>query len=1082
MRANLTNYLLARCGTGLRIGLSSWLLMVLCATTTLAQERAISGTVTSAENGEALPGVNVVLKNTTIGTVTDIEGNYRLNVPEEGGTLTFTFIGLQSKEVEIGDQSTINVFLSEDAQQLNEVVVTALNIPREKQSLGYAVQEIDGEAVTQTKEQNVINSLSGRVAGVQVRSSNTLGGSANINIRGTSTIAGNNQPLFVVDGVPIDNSNYNDDDQQRGAGGYDLGNPAADINPEDIESISVLKGGSAAALYGSRALNGVILITTKKGKRGQGIGVSVNSAVTFSQINKNTLPQHQKEYGAGYGQYFDEADLDGDGDIEEIVPVYDDASWGFPFDPNRQVVHWDALDPNAPNFAETRPWVAGANGIEDFFETGISWRNNIALTGGTETATYRLSYTNENSTGVLPNSEIGKNTISLNSSLALTDKLNVSTSANYVNQQAVGRYGTGYDGTNVMQSFGQWFQTNVDIAQLRDYTNEFGEQRAWNYRNYDNLVPYYFNNPYWVRYENFQNDSRDRLFGNVVLDYELLEGLKITGRSSVDFYDFVVEERIAVGSAVTDIPDYTKDVRTFKERNDDIFLTFNKDFNGKFSVYALAGANRRNTVTERAQQSTFRGLVNPGVYSVSNSVSPEIQYIDDYSEKEQRSVYGNINVGYAGIIFLDLTARNDWSSTLPAGENSYFYPSASASFVFSELAPLRNNNILSFGKLRVNYAEVGNDTDPYNTRKYFEAENSFGSNPIYREPLTLANPDLRSETKRSMEIGTELLFLDRRVGLDVTVYQENTFDQIIDIPVSRATGYDFQFINAGEIENRGIEVALNATPFNGDFTWNIGINWSKNQNEVVELTEDLDNYQLASFFFASINATEGQPFGSIRGTNYVFDDNGNPIIGEDGFYEVSEDDEVIGNATPDWNAGIINSFSYKGFTLSGLIDIQQGGDIFSLNTAFGRATGLYEETAGLNDRGNPKRDLVADGGGVRFEGVQEDGTLNDVYVEANTWGTAYNYNRLPAAVYVFDASYVKLRELTLSYTFPQSILGNLPIEGLQIAAIGRNLAILHSNVTHFDPEVSRSSGNVQGYESGTYPTPRSYGFDIKFNF
>nr|WKN38305.1 SusC/RagA family TonB-linked outer membrane protein [Tunicatimonas sp. TK19036] len=1046
-----------------------------------AQQRTVSGTVSDVESGEALPGVNVILKGTTEGTVTDVQGSYQLSVPADGGTLVFSFIGLTSKEVEIGNQSTIDVTMEEDAQQLNEVVVTALGIERDEKALGYAVQEIDGESVSRTKETNVINSLSGKIAGVQVRSSNTLGGSANINIRGTSTIAGNNQPLFVVDGVPIDNSNYNSDDQQRGAGGFDLGNPAADINPQDIESISVLKGGSAAALYGSRALNGVILITTKKGSKRQGIGVSINSAVTLSQVNKNTLPQHQKEYGAGYGSYFEEADLDGDGVMEEIVPTYDDASWGYRFDPNRQVVHWDALDPNAPNYGETRPWVAGEHGIEDFFETGVSWVNNVALTGGTETSSFRLSYTNENSTGVVPNSEIDKNALSFNGSLDLSDKFTARASANYINQDVLGRYGTGYDGSNVMQSFGQWFQTNVDVARLRNYKNEVGEQRGWNYRNYDDLNLYYFDNPYWVRYENYENDTRDRLFGNVQLEYQLAEGLKVTGRSSVDFYDFIVEERIALGSAVTNESDYTKNVRTFKERNDDLFLTYNKDFGGRFSLYALVGANRRNTTTEESEISTFRGLVNPGVYSVSNSVSPEIEFEDDYSEKVQRSVYANVNLGYAGIIFLDLTARNDWSSTLPKGKNSYFYPSASASFVFTELAPLQNSSILSFGKLRVNYAEVGNDTDPYNTRKYFEAENSFGSSPIYREPRTLANPDLRSETKRSMEVGTELMFFSRRVGLDITLYKENTFDQIIDIPTSRATGYDFQYINAGNIENKGIELALNATPVEGDFTWNVSFNWAKNQNEVVELTDDLDNYQLGSNFFASINATEGEAFGTIRGTNFVYNDNGERIIGEDGFYLVSENEEVIGNATPNWNAGLFNSFTYKGFTLSGLIDMQQGGDIFSLNTAFGRATGLYEETAGLNDKGNPKRDLVADGGGIRFDGVLEDGTPNDIYIEANTWGTAYNYNNLPAALYVFDASYVKLRELSLSYTFPQSLLGDV-IQNLQISAIGRNLAILYSNVTHFDPEVSRSSGNVQGYESGTYPTPRSYGFNVQFNF
>ena len=1089
---NATHYVSSIGRQKLRRCLFSGFFLLMLSASAWAQQRTVSGTVTDAESGESLPGVNVILKGTTEGTVTNIQGDYTLSVPSDGGTLVFSFIGLTSREVEIGNQSTLDVIMQEDSKQLNEVVVTALGVEREERSLGYAVQEVSGEDVNRTKETNVINSLSGKIAGVQVRSANTLGGSANINIRGTSTIAGNNQPLFVVDGVPIDNSVYNSDDQQRGAGGYDLGNPASDINPEDIESISVLKGGSAAALYGSRALNGVVLITTKKGTNRKGLGVSVNSAVTMSQINKNTLPQHQGQYGAGYGQYFEEDDLNGDGIMEEIVPTYDDASWGFAFDPNRQVVHWDALDPNAPNYGETRPWVNGAHGIEDFFETGVSLVNNVALSGGNETSSFRLSYTNESSTGILPNAEVTKNNVSFNGSLAPTDRLNVRASANYINNDVVGRYGTGYDGGNVMQSFGQWFQTNVDIARLRNYKTAQGQQRGWNYRNYDDLNLYYFDNPYWVRNENYENDTRNRLFGNIQLEYELAEGLKVTGRSSLDFYDFTVEERIAVGSAVTNTPDYTKNVRTFKERNDDIFMTYNKDFDGVFSLYALIGANRRNTLTEEAELSTFRGLVNPGVYAISNSVSPEIQFEDDYSEKVQRSVYANVNLGYAGTLFLDLTARNDWSSTLPAGANSYFYPSASMSFVFSELAPLQNSSFLSFGKLRVNYAEVGNDTDPYNTRKYFEAENSFGSSPVYREPLTLANPDLRPETKRSMEVGAELLFFERRIGLDVTLYKENTFNQIIDIPTSRATGYDFQYINAGNIENKGIEVALNATPVSGDFTWNIGINWAKNVNEVIELTEDLNNYQLLpSVFLASINATEGQPFGTIRGTNYVFHENGQPIVGENGYYQISEDEEVIGNATPDWNAGIINSFSYKGFTLSGLIDIQQGGDIFSLNTAFGRATGLYEETVGLNPLGNPKRDPIAvdddgnllpESGGVLLEGVNEDGSPNETYAPASTWGQAWYYYNNPAATYIFDASYVKLRELSLRYVFPQSVLGDIPIENLSISLIGRNLAILHSNVTHFDPEVSRSAGNVQGYESGTYPTPRSYGVNLQFNF
>ncbi|WKK83262.2 TonB-dependent receptor plug domain-containing protein [Marivirga arenosa] len=584
-------------------------------------------------------------------------------------------MGFEKTEITIGAQSVIDVTLKPDVQQLGEVVVTALGIERDQKSLGYSVQEVSGEQLSEAKEQNVINSLSGKVAGVQVRSSNTMGGSANILIRGTNTLAGNNQPLFVVDGVPIDNSSYNSADQERGGGGYDYGNPAADLNPEDIKSMSVLKGGSAAALYGSRALYGVILITTKKGAKNQGVGVSVNSSVTFSQVNKNTLPQHQKEYGAGYGAYWTYADLDGDGVDEQIVNTADDASWGAKFDPNLEVVHWDALFLGEDNYGETRPWVAGEAGIEEFFETGVSLRNNISVSGGTEKATYRLSYTNEDTKGIVPNSSMKSNKVALNASLEMTEKLKISTSVNYVGNDVIGRYGTGYSGTNVMQSFGQWFQTNLDFNRLKNYKDEAGNQRAWNLAGPSDPRGYYFNNPYWVVNENYQSDGRDRVFGNVFLEYELADGIKLNGRSTLDFYNFGQQERVNVGSAITDVPSYVRREYTFMERNDDFFVTVDKYLNDNFSISGLVGVNHRNTTNASLQMGTFRGMVNKDVFAISNTVSPEVEYTDDFSEKAQRSVYGNLSFGFNDMLFLDLTARNDWSSTLPEGANSYFYPS-----------------------------------------------------------------------------------------------------------------------------------------------------------------------------------------------------------------------------------------------------------------------------------------------------------------------------------------------------------------------------------------------------------------------
>lgn len=1084
--------------------------MLLVTYQVLAQ-RTISGTVTSDEDGQPIPGVNVLLKGSSTGTTTDLDGKYRISIPEDEAILVFSFIGFATTEEKVGTRSVISIALGPDVQELTEVVVTALGVTREERSLGYAVSEVTGDDVSKGQEQNVVTAMSGKVSGVQIKQPNTFGGSANILIRGMNSLTGNNQPLFVIDGVPVDGGTYNDPLQDAGDGGYDYGNVTQDINPADIESMSILKGASAAALYGSRAMNGVVFITTKKGSKRKGIGVTVSSSVTFEQINKETIPEHQKKYGGGYGPfygpnedaYFNQADVDGDGVMDLLVPYGEDASWGAPLD-GTLVVQWDALDPYADNFGEKRPYLPSSHGIEDFFETGVTFNNTVAIDGGSETTTFRLAYTNVNATGVLPNSEMQKNIVSFNGTHQLSQKLKASASVSYTNNYTLGRGGTGYDGLNVMQSFGQWFQGQLDFDRLKNYKQVNGDQYTWNANGWNNTNPHYFNNPYWVRNENYQDDERDRIIGNVKLDYQLTDWLSLNGQVSNDYYNYLQEERIAVNSL--EVPSYRKKLRTYNETNYQFIANVNHRFGTEFSFAGILGANLRQRERTYQEIGTSGGLIAEGIYAISNSVGSALPQAEYDKRLEQQSIFGSVSLGWKDMIFVDITARNDWSSTLPEDNNSYFYPSISGSFVFTELEPLQGNDILSFGKIRLNYAEVGNDAPEYITNIYYsglynaqqdvtsEVPNyGFQGASLYSLNDKLNNVNLKPERQKSYEIGLDLRFLQNRVGLDATIYHTSTFDQILDAPISYASGYGFKWINAGEIENKGVEISLSATPVKTEgFTWNIIANWTKNKNKVVELTEDLSSYQLASGFYVTVNAEKGQPYGVIKGPGYKYL-NGKRVVDEDGYYVTSDEDVVLGDANPDWLMGVTNSFSYKGFSLSVLVDVQHGGDVFSQNHMFGRATGLYVETTGTNELGNPMRNAAyvydADGnrvgpaenqGGVLLDGVTEDGEPNTVRAEANQWGTLWAYSGRPMTPNVFDASYVKLREVTLTYSIPQRILSATPFRNASVSFVGRNLAILADNIDHMDPEATQSAGNIQGFSRGANPSTRTYGFTVKF--
>ncbi len=1045
-----------------------------------AQSVTIDGTISDETTGEGIPGANVVLKaDRSVGTITDFNGNFQLTVPSQEATLVISYIGFETKEVKVGDKTSLNVALGVTTEQLSEVVVTALGVKREERALGYAVQEVETRGMDEAKETNIVNSMAGKVAGVQIQSSaGNIGGSSRILIRGVNSISGDNQPLFVVDGTPIDNSNYNSQDQTAGNGGRDYGNAAQDINPDDIESISILKGPSAAALYGSRASNGVILITTKSGKGGKGIGVSVNSSTMFNNVF--ILPEMQNEYGGGFSLDFDEVVDPLDGLTYKVVNTNANNSWGPRFD-GTLVRHWDSMYPGEPGYGEVRPWQATPNNVRDFFETGVTLSNNISLTGSNDQGAFRLSYTNMDQKGIMPNSYLDRNTVSVSANTKLSDKLTAEAKVNYIRTKAKGRPATGDWSpdrpVNVLTYWYAWTQRQIDPARMRNYKSERYYHMTWNTQGLGrHLEQSYNNNPYFTLYESYNNDLKDRVFGNINLTYEPLPGLALTVYARTDFYTDRREDRAAIGGYLQNA--YEEDIYQFREDNFEFLGRYDTDLGSDFSLGLIAGANLRKNTFENNYARTQGGLSVPNFYNLSGSLQrPEMR--DYKSEKEVQSVYGSANFGYKDYLFLEASLRNDWSSTLPVDNNSYLYPAASTSFVFTNI--MKGLNFLSFGKLRAGWAQVGNDTDPYRLVNTYLTGNPYGNTSVFSVDDILRNSDLKPETVVNIEAGLDLRFLNDRIGFDFTVYKVSTFDQIIALPVSSTTGFESLIVNAGEMENKGIEMMLYGTPVQtDDFSWDINFNLARNRNEVLKLAEGQDNFELGGRDGTnSVNATVGQPYGTLITPNVIYDEaSGKPIVGSNGFY-LRNPGEVVGSVMPDFTGGVTNTLNYKGFSLSALIDFQFGGEFWAETVQNGKANGQFIESVGLNDRGNPLRDPVSEGGGIKADAVFENGEPNTIYLEAQDYlKQLYSLDGLS----VFDASFVKLRQVSLGYSVPSKIASKLYLKGLKLSVFSRNVALLHRNVPHIDPsEIAIGSDNVQGLEGASIPSPRMVGFNIKFN-
>jgi TonB-linked SusC/RagA family outer membrane protein len=1059
------------------------------------QTRPVTGKVTDAQ-GKAVPFASVTVKGSNAGVAADENGNFTIEAAPNS-TLVFSAAGFETSEVKIGNQTSVTATISSQSN-MSEVVVTALGVRRSKNTLPYAAQQVTGDEVSKTRGANVGAALSGKVSGLQIQQGNGIGGSTNVVIRGVKSLTGNNQALFVVDGVPVDNSNNNSANQRTGRGGYDYGNAAADINPDDIESINVLKGAAASALYGSRANNGVIMITTKKAKRG--LGITVNSGLIVGKIDKSTYPTYQTQYGAGYSDPYQKDgflyfDVDGDGTKDYVVPTSEDASYGVKFDPNLLVYHWDAFDPASPYYHTKRPWVAAQNNPSTFYETSITNNNSIMLDGATDKGGIKIGYTRNNEKGVLPNSQVIKNIVNFGGNYKITEQLNASASVNYSKVDGRGRYGTGYSGRNVNQNFRQWYQANVDLKEQKEAYFRNYQNITWNWSDPSKpsgIKPIYTDNYYWTVYQNYENDTRSRVFGNVALDYKATDWLSFLARVSVDNYTELQEERIAVGSQA--VPFYSRFDRTYTERNYDLMGTIDKGLTEDLNLKLLLGTNLRRNEIRSMFGSTSGGLIVPGLYSIANSKGTVPAAAEAYQPKAVDGYFANLTLSYQDYLTLDGAIRRDRSSTLPVDKNAYNYYAISGSWLFSH--HLSTVPWLSTGKLRLNYATVGSDAPWGSIKDVYDQPNPFGSTILFSLPGVKNNNELKPEQTTSKEAGLELGFFHNRLGLDATYYIANTVDQIFPVAITTSTGYSSKYVNAGNIENRGVELSLYGTPVKTqDFSWNVNVNWTRNRNKVISLYNDSKNLQLGSFQGGvSINASLGQPYGTIQGKTWqmidpanagsliAWDGTGEKVVKSNGRYGMTATtSNVIGNVNPDWYGGISNSFRYKNLTLGFLIDMRQGGDVFSLDMYYGGATGVLKESAELNDLGNPSRNTIANGGGVIMPGVTADGKPNTKRVENNfgTFGYAYN----PAAAFVYDASYVKLREANISFTIPQSVFNSVKaIKGAELSLIGRNLWIIHKNLPYSDPEENLSSGNIQGYQSGAYPTTRSMGVNLKLKF
>lgn len=1059
-----------------------------------AQVTTVRGIVTTEEDGEPVIGASVIVKGTSLGTVTDVNGRFELSgLPPSATRLLISYISLMAKEVAIAPQ--VSVTLKSDTHLLDEVVVTALGISREKKALGYTAQEVKQDALVQGKDNNLLNSLSGKIAGVRITNTQGDVGSSRIVIRGETSIAGENQPLFIVDGIPVDNSQLN-----ARSSGRDLKNAIADLNPEDIKTLTVLKGPNAAALYGARAAHGAIVITTKGGdKRQKGIGITLHSSTQVSFVA--TLPEFQNLFGQGAGGRFSYVDGKGAGVNDGV-----DESWGPRLDIGLLIPQFDSpLDADGNRVAT--PWVSHPNNVRDYFRMGISTNNGISVARGDDKYQFRVGYNYEKQVSIVPDAGTNKTNISLNTDYHLAKWIVVGATANYIVYTAPSLPGSATpSGSNVRSNSPMlqflWFGRQVDTNSLKaDYT------RNWNSSYYDN--------PFWSASYNTQSQERHRLIGDLHAEFRLTDGLNVRFRTSTDWYNDRRKSKVKWGSAGAGSPygSYAEDAYTVKENNTEVLATYIKQLNKNWGIDALLGFNVRNKQYENNYQAAPR-LAVADLYTLTNSRDP-LTSSNDFYRLRQYGLYGSIQLDYRRWAFLNITGRNDWSSTLPVDNNSYFYPSVTASVLLSEAFGWRSKAV-NYLKIRGGWSQVGADANPYQLATVFTSETAFNGNPLQSSSTIGMNPNLKPEKTSSIEAGFEAAFWDNRLCLDFTYYKTDSRNQILKLATTAASGYTSQVRNAGHIRNRGYEIQLGAVPIQTSkgFRWNLDLNYGANSSKVVKLDDEglITSYRLYSSGI-QILASVGEAYGTLFGTSYVRDANGNVVVDANGLPKISTTNKTLGKFTPDWTGGISNTFSYRSLSLSFLIDASVGGSIFSNTNKTGKYTGVLANTLSGRDAehgglwyytaamGNnvrlpesPSYSVSSDGlyyaqvngqstrvyqDGIMVEGVTESGSKNEEVVSAEKY-----YHRIYsiAEANVYDASYVKLREVALSYRLPRLWTQKLHLQEASVTLTGRNLWTIYKSVPNIDPESALTTGNAQGVEAYSLPTTRSFGVNLSVKF
>lgn len=1044
----------------------------------VAQEIEIKGTVTSKVDGLPLPGVNVIVEGASNGVQTNIDGYYSLSV-QIGDILKFSYIGMKTETVTVGTATTIDMAMEEALESLNEVVVTALGIKRQKKELGYAVQEVQGEDLNRVITTNVASTLSGKVSGVDVSMPSTgIGGSTRVIIRGISSIGENNQPLYVVDGIPIDNSGLSNDSEASGQwfGGRDDGDGISSINPNDIESLSVLKGAAAAALYGSRALNGVILITTKKGSSGK-LEVELTSGISVDQVNAN-YEDFQTEYGSGTNGRLPNIDR---GPSE--VYGYTTSAWGPKFSNSvgQSVVIFDG---------STKPYER-ANNANDFFRTGYTVNNGVSLSGGSQNGFIRFSYNNVKNEDVIPKAGLERNSFNLNGTLK-TDNFTFDAKANYITERAKNRPELGDSPNNLGYSL-SGLAPNMDQAWLKNYKADDGTIYRWNTNDY--LL-----NPYYVLNENNSGTQKDRFIGYVSGYYQINRWLGANFRTGIDTYNFNSKDFMGSGHTWPGRANGYLGLNNINVTEINTDLIFNIDgikLTEHLTFSSILGLNRSDFF--RAQNSRFgNNIIEPGTQYISNFA---IQTENAPSEIKTRtnSVFGSAKFDYKGYLFAELTGRNDWFSVI---DDSAFYPAASLSFVFSDAFDIVGD-VFSYGKLRASWAQVSNAPGAYKNALNYTVLPSFNGNSIVNIKNDAApNPNLTYQSKTGIEFGVDLAFFKNRLRADLTIYSEDIDDQTMDLPSSATSGYEYISVNAGKLRNEGVEILLSGTPIKtNDFTWEMSVNYSKNKNEVISLHPDIDTYTIseARWAGAAIVAPVGGHYGSIIGKDFLRTGSGDVIHSANGLPLFTDHKVELGNGVPDWIAGLNNRFTYRGLTLQFLLDIKQGMDVYSMTNSVAASKGLLNVTTEGRDAFNAARDLAeaADPDFVFSDWIPTDGYVssgvvntgteeNPVYVQNTTpvnpqsyWNTVFNNTPAP---FIYDASYVKLRELSLGYDFPKNIVSSFKMSSIHMSLFARNLLTFSKNLPNIDPESMYTAGNGQGFEYGSLPSRQSYGFNIKVTF